>query len=78
MGLFNAQELDKKTRKYLFDIVLTNIRGLRWDDINDDGQELGFTVRESRTRVFRVFGLWVFCDIFPFKAPCLNSQFGPI
>ena len=35
MGLFNAQELDKKTRKYLFDILLANIRGLRWGDIED-------------------------------------------
>ena len=35
MGLFNAQELDKQTRKYLFDIVLANIRGVRWGDIDD-------------------------------------------
>ena len=34
-GLFNAQELDKKARKYLFDIVLTNIHRLRWGDIED-------------------------------------------
>ena len=36
MGLFNARILDKKTRKYLFDIVLANIRGLRWGDIDDN------------------------------------------
>ena len=36
MGLFNAQELDKKARKCLFDILLANIRGLRWRD-SDDG-----------------------------------------
>ena len=36
MGLFNAQELDKKTRRYLFDIILANICGLRWDDIKDN------------------------------------------
>ena len=36
MGLFNTQELDKKTRKYLFDIILANIRGLRWDDMKNN------------------------------------------
>ena len=36
MGLFNAQELDKKARKYLFDILLANISGLKWRD-SDDG-----------------------------------------
>ena len=51
MGLFNDQKLDKKTRKYLFDIILANIRGLRWDDINDDVQGLGLPIRESRTKV---------------------------
>ena len=34
-GLFNAQERDKKARKYLFDIILTNIHRLRWGDIED-------------------------------------------
>ena len=29
MGLFTVRKLDKKTRKYLFNIVLANIRGLR-------------------------------------------------
>ena len=34
-GLFNALELDKNTRKFLFDIVLANIHDLRWGDIED-------------------------------------------
>ena len=34
-GLSNAQELDKKDRKYLFDIVLTSIHSLRWVDVED-------------------------------------------
>ena len=36
MGLLNAQELDKKTRKYLFDIGLANTHGIRWGDIDDN------------------------------------------
>ena len=44
MGLFNAQELDKKTQKYLFDIVLTNIRGLRWGVIDDNTWAVGLTL----------------------------------
>ena len=73
MGLINTQELDKKTRKYLFDIVLENIRGLRWGNIDDNTWAIGLVQLESRAQ--RSLSLWPmgFLRRFPISGTYFSS-----